>query len=267
MAVKKGVGRKIIKIALSIVQWIFFIICVVALILAIYAKRNSDGAVSFFGKQMRIVTSSSMEKCDQTDVSGFEIKSIPIKSMVFIDCVPKNEADAERWYASLRVGDVLTFKYVYTSQVTITHRITEIIPKEGGYVISLEGDNKSSESGVLTQTIDTSLTDSPNYIIGRVVGQSYGLGLLLTAINSPVGMVCIIIVPCLIIMVLEIFRIVNTLTEKKREAEKEAQKKKDEELQELRQQLIELRRQADGASDGESAADASKEVGDSQKNE
>ena len=84
----------------------------------------------------------------------------------------------------------MTFKYVYARQETITHRITEITEKPaGGYVIKLEGDNKNSDTETLAQTIDTSLADSPNYVVGKVTGQSYVLGLLITALKSPVGLV------------------------------------------------------------------------------
>ncbi len=240
----KTKAQKVIGIILNVLTYLFFAICLIALVLSVTAKRDVDGAVNLWGKQMRVVISDSMGKCDQTDVSGYEIKDIPIKSMIFIDLVPEDEGEAAEWYASLKVGDVLTFRYVYVQQETITHRITEITKKEtGGYIIQLEGDNKASDANTLSQTIDTSLTDSPNYVIGKVTGQSYAIGLLTTAVKSPVGIVCIVIIPCVIIAIFEIFRLVNALTENRRKKEREEQEKRDAEFEEMKRQLELLQQQ------------------------
>ncbi len=236
--------KKVLGIILNILTYLFFAICIFALVLSVTAKRDADGAVSLWGKQMRVVVSDSMAKSDQTDVSGYEIKDIPIRSLLFIDLVPEDEAEAEKWYAGLKAGDVLTFRYVYVQQETITHRITEITKKEtGGYIIELEGDNKASDANTLSQTIDTSLTDSPNYVIGKVTGQSYPLGLLTTALKSPVGIICIVIIPCVIIAIFEIFRLVNALTENRRKKEREEQEKRNAEFEEMKRQLELLQQQ------------------------
>lgn len=69
-------------------------VCLVMLVMSFFARR-SDGAVTLFGNlQLRIVLSPSMAKSDQTDVSQYEIKSIPAKSMVFVKTVPEDETEA-----------------------------------------------------------------------------------------------------------------------------------------------------------------------------
>ncbi len=225
-------------------SYLFFALCVFVLAVSITSKKDSDGAANLFGRQLRIVVSDSMAKCDQTDVSGYKIKDIPVKSLLFIELVPENEEKAQAWYGSLKKGDVLTFRYVYARQETITHRLVEDpAPVEGGYLLYMEGDNKASDSQTLTQTIDTSQTDSPNYVVGKVTGQSYVLGVLLTAMKSPVGIVCIVIIPCLLIMGLEIYRLISALTEKKRKAAKEKAQQQEEELQRLKAQLAALQAQ------------------------
>jgi hypothetical protein len=111
-----------------------------------------------------------MAACDHTDVSGYRIKDIPIRSLIFVRMIPEDPDDAYEWYQNLQVGDVLTFRYVYTNQVTITHRITSITEKETrGFLIELAGDNKNAESDQLYQTIDTSIPNSTNYVIGKVL--------------------------------------------------------------------------------------------------
>lgn len=241
---EKSRAYRVLSIIGTIVVYAFFAICMIALIVSVTAKKDADGAIDVFGMQMRIVISPSMEKCDQTDVSAYKIKDIPVKSMVFISSVPDDEEKAARWYADLKVGDVLTFKYVYTRQETITHRIVDIAPKEGGgYLLTLEGDNKNSDASTLTQVIDTSLDDSPDYVVGKVTAVSYGLGLLITAIKSPVGIVCIVIVPCTAILIIEIVRIVGMVNESKKKKLLQEQARKDDELEELKRKLAELSRE------------------------
>lgn len=251
---RKQLIKKIAVIAANVLMYVFIAVCIFGVIVTVAAKSDSDGTATIFGKQMRFVLSPSMEKCEDTDVSDFEIKDIPTKSMVFIDVVPEDEAEAEQWYADLKVGDVLTFKYVYVRQETITHRITAIEKKAtGGYVIDLAGDNKASDSETLTQTIDTSKTNSPNYIIGKVTGQSYVLGLFVSTLKTPVGIVCVVIIPSLIILVLEILKIVRLVGADKRKKAEEKIAKQQDELDELRRRLAALEGQQTDGETGESA--------------
>ena len=157
----KAKVKKIGKIALDVLLYIFLAICIFAVIVTVISKRDSDGAAEVFGYQMRVVTSDSMSESEFTDVSAYKIKDIPIRSMVFVKVMPDDPAEADEFYRSLKVGDVLTFRYVYTTQVTITHRITDIEEIEGGFKITLAGDNKNSEDGQLVQVIDTSIPTIP----------------------------------------------------------------------------------------------------------
>ncbi len=229
------------KIIANVLLYAFIIICFLGVTLAITAKRDSDGTSTIFGRQIRSVVSPSMEKCEQTDVSQFEIKDIPVNSMVFIETVPEDEKEADEWYAALKVGDVLTFKYVYVRQETITHRITSIEPKStGGYIIKLEGDNKGSDANTLTQTIDTSDKYSYNYVIGKVTGQSYALGLFVSALKSPIGIICLIIIPAFAILIYEMVKISRLFSQEKREKAKKEQEEKQSEIEALRRRVAEL---------------------------
>ncbi len=238
--------KKVLSILLSALTYLFLAVCVLGLVVSISAKKDADGAANLFGKQLRLVQSNSMEKCDQTDVSGYEIQDIPVKSLVIIDLIPEEEAQAKVWYDDLKVGDVLTFRYVYVRQETITHRITKITPKGEGYILHLEGDNKNADGDTLTQIIDTTQTNSPNYVLGKVTGVSYGVGLFLYTIKSPVGLVCVIILPCLMIMAFEIFRIISLLTERKRSKEKAKARAQEKEVEELKRQVERLQKELRG---------------------
>ena len=203
----------------DIIIFVFLLVCIFSVFVTVLSRKDADGAAEVFGYQMRVVTSDSMAACEHTDVSAYKIKDIPVRSMVFVEVMPKTPAEADAFYRSLQVGDVLTFRYVYTTQITITHRITSITEKEtGGFIIELAGDNKNSEDANLTQVIDTSVPNNTNYVIGKVVGSSYLLGSFMNFLKQPAGIVLCIIVPCFIIIMLEVIKIVKVLEEDKRNA-------------------------------------------------
>ena len=237
--------KKIGKIAVSIFVGLFLALCIFSVFVTLLAKKDSDGAARVFGHQMRIVTSDSMEECEYTDVSGYKIKDIPVKSMIFIKEVPEDPAKADEFYSKLKVGDVLTFRYVYSTQKTITHRITSITKNEnGGYTIELAGDNKNSPDGQLTQVIDTSVPHSMNYVIGKVIGQSKLMGNFVTFLKQPIGIVLLIILPCAVIIVFEVIKIANVFSEDKRKRDQAEKAEKDKELEELRKKLAALEQNA-----------------------
>ena len=239
---KKGALKKTGRIAANILLYVFVAICLFGVVITISSKKDRDGTATVFGMQMRVVETPSMEKCDDTDVSGFEIQDIPVGSMVFIDTVPTESAQAQQFYAELAPGDVLTFKYVIDSkQKTITHRIISITQDgAGGYEILLRGDNKGADTQASEQLIYTSQTDSPNYVVGKVTGQSLVLGWFVKILGSAIGIVCVVILPALVILVLEVLKIVRILSSSKKEKALEEKKAQEEELQRLRARLAEL---------------------------
>ena len=238
--------KKVTGIVANVLVYLFLAICIFSVIITVFSKRSVDGAAEMFGYQMRIVTSDSMAACEDTDVSAYEIKDIPIRSMVFIETAPEDPVELDEWYGDLEVGDVLTFRYVYATQVTITHRISSITEKEpSGFIIELVGDNKgtSDSNGLLTQVIDTSIPNNTNYVIGKVTGQSYPTGVVVSFLAQPIAIILVIILPCAIIIILEVIRITRILNEGKRQIEKEENQRKDNELEELRRRLAELEQQ------------------------
>lgn len=253
----KKIWKKALRIASNAVLYAFLAICVLSLVVSIFMKKDADGAATVAGHQLRIIETDSMAKCEETNVSDYKIGSLPTHTMVLVKLVPQDSAAADAFYRDLAVGDVLTFRYVYHKQVTVTHRITSITEKEsGGFVIELLGDNVSSESDELYQIIDTSVPNNPNYVIGKVTASSYVLGFMATLLKKPVGIVCIVIIPCLIIIALEIVKIVTVLGADKKKKATEEQAKKDAEIAALRAELAKLQQPtaADGSSERAEAA-------------
>ncbi|MBQ4268217.1 MAG: hypothetical protein IJB97_01050 [Clostridia bacterium] len=241
--------KKVLTIIGNVLLYCFIAVALFAVIVSISAKKDPDGTATVFGYQMRRVITGSMEKCDQTDVSKYKIKDIPLNAVVFIETVPENEADAQKWYGNLKKGDVLTFKFSdnqgspANNMKVITHRIIEdpvYLESAGGYTIKLQGDNRDSEEGVMTQIIHTHMIGNSAYynsVIGKVVNVNYPIGLLLFSLENPIGLICIVILPCLIIIVFEVIKIVRVFGREKKEKDQVEKEKQQSEIEELRRQL------------------------------
>ena len=264
-SVKQSRTRKAVTIVFDVILYLFLAFAVFVLVLSLVSARN-NGASNLFGYEMRIVVSDSMEKSEYSvDVSQYDSKEIKVKSMVFIERVPEDAGKANDWYASLKVGDVLTFAFVSSvTQDVITHRITSIETTDNGYRITLQGDNRAKEDAVVSQqTIYTSPADYTsdndkyNYVIGKVVGQSLVLGGIVYGVSQPVGVALIVILPCSLIIVWQIFRVVNVVNEDRKRKAAERQKEQSEqqalELEELKRKIAELEqsKQNGGKTDGE----------------
>lgn len=260
---------KALQIAGDVLFCLVIAFALFVLIISVSAKRDADGTANVFGYQLRFVRSGSMEKCDQTDVSGYKIKSIPVKSCVFIKKAPApdDQQALNEWCSALSVGDVLTFQYskygaANIQDKVITHRIVKIEPKEGGYIITLEGDNKNDTGSVGQQVIDTTKADGLDYIIGKVEGQSYFLGLCVYALKSPIGLIFIIIVPCMIVIAYEVIKIVTVLNKDKKDRQQQEQTAKEDEIALLRKQLEELQKSGGTAETPRQNSDAETETSD-----
>lgn len=260
---------KALQIAGDVLFCLIIAFALFVLIISVSAKRDADGTANVFGYQLRFVRSGSMEKCDRTDVSGYKIKSIPVKSCVFIKKAPapEDQQALNEWCSALSVGDVLTFQYskygaTNIQDKVITHRIVKIEPKEGGYIITLEGDYKNDTGSVEQQVIDTTKADGLDYIIGKVEGQSYFLGLCVYALKSPVGLIFIIIVPCMIVIAYEVIKIITVLNKDKKDRQQQEKTAKEDEIALLRKQLEELQKSGGTAEAPRQNSDAETETSD-----
>lgn len=173
----KEKSSKLLNIIIGLLLSVAALWCVATLSAVLFSAYGGK----LFGLEMRIILSSSMEKNPNFDVKNYRIKDIPAQSLILIELVPKNETKAQKWYAKLKEGDVLTFNYKIAGEnVTITHRIRNIAFSESGYEIVLAGD---CGDGTSTQTIGTA------DIVGKVIFDSYFLGKIIYAMCSPISSV------------------------------------------------------------------------------
>lgn len=268
---KNPKAKKAISIIGNVLLYLFIALCVLMVISTIITKKKGEDAVTVFGYQMRVVMSNSMEESDKTDVSDFKIKSIDVRSMVFIKTVPKDSQKSEEFYNKITEGDVLTFQYSEyandpNNEVVVTHRVVEKTQIEGGYIIKLAGDNYQGER--IIEEINTT-ENGPDYIIGKVVGQSKVLGLIAYSLKQWYGLVFIVILPCLIMIVYQVISLSGYYSNEKNKKSLEEQKRQKEtidsqkeELEELKAQLAQLKGEQEVTTKMESTATAEGQSGE-----
>ena len=174
-------------------------------LLFIYDKNG--GSMDLSSTDVKIVVSGSMAGEPRIQ---YNIQTIPVESMVFIRKVPPGD-DAQSFYSSLKVGDVLTFDYrhpVSKENMVVTHRIISISESEGVYTYTCKGDSIADDP---TNGSVQVVTSASGDVIGKVVGVSHALGQAVVFLSTGSGKVCLIVIPCIILIISEIGNIVHIL--------------------------------------------------------
>lgn len=136
-----------------------------------------------------------------TIISGSMVPNINVYDVVF----DKRVDDPK----SLKVGDVITFKSTgsLTYGETITHRIIEIIDTEDGLKFRTKGDYNVTPDGTYVE---------PNNIIGKVLFKIPQLGRIQFLLINAGGWLFIILIPCLGIVIYDVYKVINLSTTKKK---------------------------------------------------
>ncbi|MBR2968447.1 MAG: signal peptidase I [Clostridia bacterium] len=171
--------KKALKTTVNVIKYLFLGICILIIVANLYSlvarKMFSKQLPLFFGVGTAIVASGSMEP------------EIMTGEMVFVV--------AGREY---EVGEIVS----YTGKNTpITHRIIRINRDENGKILSYvtAGDNNLNQDGTLSEDGDI----APDRIIGRVVWHNKALGDMVVFMQSPLGMVALVVLGAAIYFVPE----------------------------------------------------------------
>ncbi len=224
----KSTWSKVGNILFYILLVIFFFLALISL-----STRITKGKIG--NTQYLVVVSSSMDGEKQED---YDIKTIPVKSLIAVDLIQDGKED--EFYSSLKKGDVLTFNYVSLNNETITHRIVEnpVQIENGVYKYILRGD-AVEESQTQTLYSDGRLGE----IIGKVKFVNLPLGQMYFFISSKIGTLILVVLPCSLIAIIEICKIIYLISEnrsrKKEEETNAIKEEKDKEIEELKRQLME----------------------------
>ena len=190
----------------TIATIIVAIVAVCALCGYLYDKNG--GSLDLSDTQTRIVISGSM---DGEPRDQYEIPTIPVGSMVFISETPTDETSRNSFYASLEVGDVVTFNYIHPAsheRMVVTHRIIDILSVDDHYTYTLKGDSIADDP--TNGSVQVVTSDSGD-IIGKVTGVAPWLGQLVVFLSTWEGKVSLILIPCIILIAYEVVNIVRNL--------------------------------------------------------
>lgn len=197
------VGR---RISLRTIATVALVLIIISAFTGYIWSKNGE-SFDFSETDVKVVISGSM---DGEPREEYEIETIPLESMVFIHKVPSGEEAS--FYSSLKVGDVLTFDYrhpISGESMVVTHRIISISESDGTYTYTLKGDSIADDP---TNGSVQVVTSSSGDVIGKVVGVSHPLGALVVFLSTGAGKLCLIVVPCLILILSEvgnIYRIIR----------------------------------------------------------
>ena len=143
----------------------------------------NGGSFDFSETEMRVVVSGSM---DGEPREEYDIRTIPVGSMVFIQKVPEGPY-ANDFYSSLKIGDVVTFNYKNPATreiMVVTHRIIDISNQGGDMRFTMAGDAIKDDP---TNSSEQVVYASSNDMIGKVTGVSPVLGDISVFISSAEG--------------------------------------------------------------------------------
>ena len=181
----------------------------------------NGGSFDFSETEMRVVVSGSM---DGEPREEYDIRTIPVGSMVFIQKVPEGPY-ANDFYSSLRIGDVVTFNYKNPATreiMVVTHRIIDISNQGGDMRFTMAGDSILDDP---TNSSKQVIYSSSGDMIGKVTGVSEGLGDITVFISSAHGKAVLIGVFAALLAIIwvgpMIFRHFNRSVDDKKDSNKE----------------------------------------------
>ena len=167
-----------------------------------YVIHINGDSLDFSHTEAKIVVSGSMDG----EPRDYPIKTIPTGSMVVI-----HKVDGTDFYSTLKVGDVLTFDYIHPvskENMVVTHRIIKIEENNEVYTYTLKGDSIADDP--TNGSVQVVTSDSGD-VIGKVVGVSHWLGELVIFLSTWTGKFCLIVIPCILLIIYEVTNIIRAL--------------------------------------------------------
>ena len=194
---KKETLKKIAKIVGDV---LFGIVLVFLLFIAVVNLRakSSNGLPNMFGTGYLSVLTDSMDG-DQKD-------SFKSGDLVVVDVVnDKNRVDKA---LTLNVGQIITY-YDYSEEKIISHRIIEIESQSStGAVYVVKGD---SPYAVATTRVGS------GEILGVYKRHIKGLGKVFDWVGHGVGFFIVVVLPCILFLLYEVYRFIRVLLEYNKE--------------------------------------------------
>lgn len=108
----------------------------------------------------------------------------------------------------IKVDDIITFisKEIQTAGTPITHRVIGIVETDTGIAYRTKGDHNNTADFALIKHEE---------VIGKVYLRIPMIGYLQTFMTKPIGWVLIVVIPCLLLIGSDIFKLTNSSKKKK----------------------------------------------------
>lgn len=199
--------KKVLKALSNIGIVIILIFSIIMTVMVLTSAKSEIGIPNLAGKAIFNVETDSMDGPE-----GF-----PVGSLIIVDILEKEEA------RNLKVGDVITFRAHYEDVKFLdTHRIIEVIDKNGEIYYRTQGDNE--------ETFDAEAAYSGNVVAlwsGTAIPK---LGSVMIFLQSQLGFMLCVVVPTAIFFFFELFKFISVLMENKKEKALEAVKNAEDEI-------------------------------------
>ena len=218
---KNATAKKVTKIVLNVLLWIFLLFALVMMIFA-FASISNDYGVPILGKKVVLsVVSDSMEPTIEKGdmITG---KTLTLEE--------KQE---------LKVGDIITFFADLDGDGVKdinTHRIVSVLGVGDDMVFRTKGDNAAKYP---TNVVDDGYSVRLDDVIctwKEGDTQWHGFGSFLGFLQGRTGFLCIVVIPLILFFIYEIVRFVIMIVKFKGKDKKAIS---DEEKEEIRRQAIE----------------------------
>mgnify|MGYP004655407577 CR=1 FL=1 len=197
LPMEKQTTKKVIKIVVNVLLWIFLVFACFVTILAIAAQSDSTGIPSIGGKYWLTVQSDSMSP---TFKKG--------------DLIIGEKLTGNKAYF-LKEGDVISFWTKIDGKDAInTHRIVKINPDADGDAASYvtKGDNNVGEDAAIL----------PTSIICKWTGKKVvGAGGLISFLQNPTGFLLCIVLPMALFFAYEIYVVIRTVLQMKNKGKRQ----------------------------------------------
>ena len=227
---KNAQAKKITKIVLNVLLWIFLVFALVMMIFA-FASISNDYGVPIMGN--KVILSVASESMEPTIKKGDMITG-------------KVLSDEEKM--ELKEGDIISFFVDLDgdgAKEINTHRIISVISSGEDIAFRTQGDNNGSPDGYTLHIKDVICSWKEGDT------QWHGFGSFLGFLQGRVGFLCIVVIPLILFFIFEIVRFVIMIVKLKGKDKKTIS---DEEKEEIRRQAVEeYRRSLEAAAPAEEA--------------
>ena len=186
---KKSKVKKAFDIISTSIVVLLFGFAIFYQIVSLTTRDSNYGVTNFFGNQILIVQTDSMEP------------DYPVNDGLLVKKVDKTE---------IKVGDDITFHYeLGSNDVIITHRVGEIqISDEGVYTFICHGINTNSSQCEGDCTYQTQIVKE-EWVLGKVVGKNAFIGGFYNFMLQPYGLFVLVLIPGGYLIITAIFDLVK----------------------------------------------------------